>query len=447
MKKLRKLALFTLTLSLSNCSSNSWFGEDKIATITGDRVPVAEKSQDLEVESTISSLSFSADSTVNPTVLNGNQVYSDNSNFHLDFKDSPSTSFSYSSHGSLVYPIEPVVMDDKLYFIEANGYIKSYSLETGELLWENSKIYEQFNAGLTNIFRSHFVAGGLKIDENILYATFGLNHVLAVNLENGETLWDAKLSSPTRAIPVRHNDDIIIQTIDNKIFALSKTDGSIVWSRLGTQSEISILNIFAPVLKGDILYSKESNDEVYFLNATTGEELGESSIASKSSSRGLAKTAIMNFDGKLFPDHDALYAVNSRGYLVRIKSQNGEVEYLKDLKINRDLLIVQDYIFTISNNYTLIAVNKNNGSVKWKLDLTKKKDNGKIDTDYFLNTPIMANGQLFVLDNQGNAQIIDPSNGKVLKTLEGLTENVYLKPMVWNGKLVLASDKGSIDIY
>lgn len=447
MKIRSKLGLFTLCGLLSSCSSDSWFGDDKIAKITGERLPVAEKSQDLEVESTISSLSFSVDSTVNPTVLNGNQVYSDNSNFYLELKDSPSKSFSYASSGKLVYPIEPVVMDGKLYFVEASGFVKGFDLETGDLIWENSTIYDQFNSGFANIFRDHFVAGGLKIDNNILYATFGLNHVLAVDLESGKTIWDSKLSSPTRAIPVMYNDIVIIQTIDNKIFGLSKETGSINWSHFGTQSEISTLNIFAPLIKGEILYSKESNDEVYFLNATTGEELGESSIASKSSSRGLAKTAIMNFDGKLFPDHDALYAVNSRGYLVRIKSQNGEVEYLKDLKINRDLLIVQDYIFTISNNYTLIAVNKNNGSVKWKLDLTKKKDNGKIDTDYFLNTPIMANGQLFVLDNQGNAQLIDPSNGKVAKTLEGLTENVYLKPIVWNGKLVLASDKGSIDIY
>lgn len=447
MKKRSKLALFTLCTLLASCSSDSWFGDEKIAKITGDRISVTEKSQDLEVETTLNSLPFSVDSNVNPTVLNGNQVYSDNSNFHVKLKDSPSMSFSYASSGKLVYPIEPVVMDGKLYFVEASGNIKAYSLETGDLLWVNSTIYDQFNSGFANIFRDHFVAGGLKIDDNILYATFGLNHVLAVNLENGQTIWDAKLSSPTRAIPVKHNDNILIQTIDNKIFALSKNDGLVVWSHFGTQSEISTLNIFAPVLKGEILYSKESNDEVYFLNATTGEELGESSIASKTSSRGLSKTAIMNFDGKLFPDHDALYAVNSRGYLVRIKSQNGEVEYLKDLKINRDLLIAQDYIFTISNNYTLIAVNKNNGSVKWKLDLIKKKDNGKVDTDYFLNTPIMVNGQLLLVDNQGMAQLIDPSNGKVVKTLEGLTENVYLKPMVWNGKLILASDKGSIDIY
>lgn len=447
MKKLSKIALITLSVFITNCSSNSWFGEDKISKITGERNSVTEKSKDLEVVSTLSSESFLADAVVNPTMLNGNQVYSDNSNFNVEFKEKSSLSFSYAKSGKIIYPIEPVVYDGKIYFIEASGYIKAFNLETGDSLWENSTIYDQFNAGFTNIFRDHFVAGGLKIDSGFLYATFGLNHVIAVDLENGKTLWDIKLSSPTRAIPVVYNDSIIIQSIDNKIFSLAKSDGKVLWSHFGTQSEISILTIYSPTLKGDVLYSKESNDEVYFLNASNGEELGETSISSKASSRGLSKTAIMNFDGKLFPDHDAFYAINSRGYLVRIKSENGEVDYLKDLQINRDLLVVQDYIFTISNNYTLIAVDKNSGSVQWKLDLAKKKDDGKIDPNYFINTPIMTNGKLFVMDNEGKGKLIDPIKGTIDQTMSDMTENVYLKPMVWNGKLILVSDTGSVDIY
>lgn len=209
-------------------------------------------------------------------------------------------------HLELKYGIEAsgVIVNDTLYVGSLDGIMYSVQAETGQVNWKfdtkaeitaqplvyNGLVY--FLNGASSLFsldaktgRQNWVysrqetatkmtiRGGSRptFSNGIIYSGFSDGSVVAINASTGTPLWEVSLNKNGRfkdidATPVIDADHIYINSYDDKLYCLSKTNGSIIW-------KYPTGGATAPVLTGNKIIFSTSTGSVISLDKKTGDPI------------------------------------------------------------------------------------------------------------------------------------------------------------------------------
>lgn len=191
--------------------------------------------------------------------------------------------WSYDSKAEIV--AEPSLHNNSLYFLNGGNSLFSLNAGTGKLNWVYSR--QETTTKMT-------VRGGSRpsFAEGSLYAGFSDGALVSLNSMTGTVQWEVQLNNNSRfkdidASPVVDGETVYINSYDDKLYAISKANGSILWkSALGGAS--------APVVSGDKLYYSASTEQFVCLNKKTGE------LIWKKDTKGLASEPILLKDFVIF---------------------------------------------------------------------------------------------------------------------------------------------------
>lgn len=430
---------------LSGCGSETWFGKDKVLDMPGERVPLVARSKDLFVGENAKHISLP--NSVKNTKWNGsfNQFGNHFSNLSWQVKTEPSLSISYSKPTFLVQSSTPNIDDGKLFVLSVDGTIHSYDAVSGSELWANPFFSQEENRGFFDFILDKFLVGGIKKDGDTLYATAGIAKVIALDASTGQTLWTTSFSSPIRSIPLVVDDLLILQSIDNKIYALNKSDGSSVWTHFSNFEDLSSLAVSTPLKHDKFVIAKFSNDEVVALDKFTGEELWSNGLVSQQRF-GLIARANFNSNNSFHLGDHYLITSNSKGSIFKLDLQTGTIIWHKDVAATGKSWLVGDALFFISSANDLVALDVRDGSAAWILNLSKYDENGKPLTDLYVSTPAVADGYVYVLNNKGELTQVNASTGAKTNTF-AISEDAYLGPIFANGHMFIVSNNGGLDVF
>ncbi len=430
---------------LCSCGSETWFGREKILNMPGERVPLVARTKDLVIDEKNKHIDI-PNSTIN-TKWNGsfNQFNNRSSNLSWDANSPLSTAIGYSRPSFLVQSSIPSIDGDKLFVISVDGLIYAYDINSGSRLWTNAFFSQEENRGLLDFFLDKFLVGGIKKEDNVLYATAGVAKVLALDATTGETFWNASFSSPIRSVPLVINDLVILQSIDNKIYALNKSDGSSVWTHFANSEDLSSLAVSTPLERGQFIIAKFNHDEVVAIDKNTGEELWSNGLVSQQRS-GLVARSSFNSNSSFHLGENYLVTSNSKGHIFKIDLQTGAVVWDKDIAATGKSWLVGDHLFFISTSNDLIALDTHDGKVTWVLGLSKQSESGKPIPDLYVSNPVVADGYVYVLNNKSELFQIDVSAGKIITTL-AIPKDVYLGPIFANGHMFVISNNGVLTVF
>lgn len=179
--------------------------------------------------------------------------------------------WSYDSKAEIV--AEPSLHNNSLYFLNGGNSLFSLNAANGKLNWVYSR--QETTTKMT-------VRGGSRPSyaEGFLYAGFSDGALVSLNSATGTVQWEVQLNNNSRfkdidASPVIDAGTIYINSYDDKLYAISKSNGSILWkSTLGGAS--------APLVVGDKIYYSSSSEQFVCLNKQTGE------LVWKKDTKGLA---------------------------------------------------------------------------------------------------------------------------------------------------------------
>ena len=107
-----------------------------------------------------------------------------------------------------------------------------------------------------------------------------------------------------------------------------------------------------------------------------------------------------------------------------------------------------DWVFTLTDDARLLAIQRGTGKVRWMTQLrrykkeTKKKKKGPI----FWVGPVLAGNKLWVANSRGRLAYVNPMDGK-LSAFTKLGKPVSLAPVVANQTLYVLDDGGKISAY
>lgn len=427
MKKLSPIFIFTiLTLLLgSGCSSNKKIDDKNAISVflKDDSVKIDPSLKDapIKVPDQIKNTSWTANNNQEienfyfPSSIS--KIKNDWENFRL-FSD---------------YRVfAPVINEGKIYHLDVKGNLYAKNLSDLKIIWKKRLT--------SRLSFKEFTDGKLSFYNNKIFVSGGYNFVFCVNAENGEIIWEKKLSAMAISTPIADDSQVYVITNDNKTYALSTFDGSINWAHSGILKPTGIIGSANPVLTKTSVISAYSSGEIYALNKTAGDSfwVNDLNIGKIDNSDFILNDA----DATPIVKDGVVYAIGNGGLMMAIKLSDGSQIWQKELASITNFWVAGDFIYLVNNDNKIICIYKKTGAVKWFAELKKYLKEKKTETKIIYNGIVMAGNNLLLTNSDQKLLVVSPLDGTILQTKK-LNGKVYHSPVVVDGKAYLQT----IDSY
>lgn len=431
MRKINSAIIMVLLMATaSGCAKNA----NKLASLTGERVPVLEG--DVNGEQMFSKDPFGLPAAAQNTSW---PAQGDVCNFTVGDQLKKVQNLDVQLL-RLKYNDAPIAIDGNIiYLFNSNGSIEALDAK-GDQVWKTE--YEKAKGFLEE---SKFI-GNISVYQKTLFATYGTSQIKAFNIEDGSLQWSVKLTSTARSKPYVYKNIVLVQTVDNKLMALDSETGKVRWSHYGVPNDANIVNSITPIVKDDKVFVNYSSREIFALNINNGSEVWSYKIKQDLFSKK-SLSDFTNADPQIFIDHTigALIATSSHGDLVALKIKDGELIFNKKLGINNAAIGCGSYVYYTSNPNVLSAVSKKTGDNVWIVNLleaSQYKDEPKL----YWSAPVLIDSQVFIHNSFGEGMFFSAQTGAYISTIDVISDSTA-QPIVANNKLYLMNNDGGIGVY
>jgi outer membrane protein assembly factor BamB len=318
--------------------------------------------------------------------------------------------------------LTPVMRDDKLYTIDAEGTLYVIDRFSGK---------EQRRLSL-----EEKVSSGLAIDRTNFYLSTFDGELIAVNILSGEEVWRAKLTSEAVAAPVVNGELVIVQTIDGKVAAFEASDGEQRWRYDSVGPVLSLRGTAEPLVSRRYTVTSFANGELFAFRNDTGQPLWKSTLALPKGRTELER--LVDADGQPVLDGDTLYAVAYQGKLVALSAVDGQELWAKDVSSFNQLAHGFGQLFVTTADGEVIAYDKSSGKVLWQND----------DFQYRrLSSPKIFDQFVLAADFEGYIHVLSVSDGATMARKYPDSDGVMGKMIVRGDMLYVYARSGDIVAY
>ncbi len=145
--------------------------------------------------------------------------------------------------------------NNSIYFGSSNGKVYALDKATGDRKWPE---YETFD----RIWTSPVISDG------VIYVSSYDNKLHAISSTDGKKLWQIELPSAICSSPAVSKDIIYCGTFDRNLYAIKKTNGSILWKfESGNWFWSDVL------VNGNVIYAACLDSRIYAIDADSGKEM------------------------------------------------------------------------------------------------------------------------------------------------------------------------------
>ena len=323
---------------------------------------------------------------------------------------------------------KPAFLNDELIFFDKKGSITKYD-NSQKIIWKNNH-YSKVEIKLKP--KLYFA-----IDNENLLVVDSISKYYSVNINTGNLNWMKSNTYPFNSEIRKHKDKIFVVDYKNTLRCYNIKDGTECWN-LQTDNSFTISNS-----KNSLIIINES---VIFNNS-----LGD--ITAVDIKTGLISWQLptqnsniinetYNFKiSKLVSDGKSIFFSNNKNEFYSVDFQTGITNWVNKINSNITPIIINNLIFTISNEGYLFTIEKNTGNIIRINDVYKNykiKKRKKITPVGF----VVAKNKMYLTRNNGIMTIVDLNVGNILKNKK-ISSQYISEPFIYNEHLYVIK-KGSI---
>jgi len=330
----------------------------------------------------------------------------------------------------------PVVFGNRVFTLDAAGTVRAFSVSGGNRIWQTSLVPEkEASAGgffsLGSSIGTGGYGGGLAADEGRLYGVSGFGKVAAMNPANGKILWEKELGTAVRAAPAAVGGRVFIVTLEGRFYCLSGADGSELWASRGLPQRASLLMSTSPVVEGDVVVVPYPSGDLVALRVSDGTPLWSENLAR---SRSTSAMASLSDAARPSISQGTVYGVGHGGRMAATKISTGERVWSFNLAGVHTPWVAGDNIFVVGVNGQLLAIARQDGKIRWTVQLPGAKT---------WAGPVLAGGLLWLAYNKGQLVGVDALTGRVTRQ-QSLGSPVYVSPVVVQGRMFVFTDNARL---
>jgi len=331
----------------------------------------------------------------------------------------------------------PVVADNKLFAVDADATLHAFAADTGAKLWSVQLTTDKKN-------REARFGGGVSYEDGKLYATDGIGDVVSVDAADGKINWRVKPGGPLRGAPTVANGSLYLLSLDNQLYALSQTDGSVAWTQAGSLESQGVFGVAAPASSRGTVIAGFSSGELNAYRYENGRSLWQDTLSRTSVSTSVSSLADIDADPVI--DQNRVYAIGEGGRMVALELTTGRRIWEQNIAGISTPWIAGEWVFVETDDARLLCLSRANGKVRWISPIGAFKNMKKRKGSIVWHGPILAGGTLWLTNSLGQIVPVTPATGEIRKRIKGSGPFTF-SPTVANNMMYVLDQKGRITAY
>lgn len=340
-----------------------------------------------------------------------------------NMKELWSVNFGKGSGSRNMLLARPIVVNNIVYTQDVEGTVSAFDLANGHKIFKQKlKPENKSDSGST------MNGSGLASDGKNIYALTGFGGVFALNASTGDILWRKDLDTPLRASPTVKGGTLLVQTIDNQLFAFDTADGSEIWTYEISAEETVLAGSAAPAYddQKEIVVAAFSNGELQAFNSRIGYPLWSNNLVGPSQFGSISQ--INTVKGLPVIDKGVVYATGNSNQTLAANIETGDIVWQRDIGSVNTPLVDEQAVFIVSNNFELLALDKSTGETLWQKPLLENIK-AKKRRELYISDPLLINSELMLVVSNGLVLTFNPHNGEQ-KSEFNIKEDVPFAPVV-----------------
>ncbi|HEY4041076.1 MAG TPA: PQQ-binding-like beta-propeller repeat protein, partial [Rhodopila sp.] len=329
---------------------------------------------------------------------------------------------------------QPVVLNGSVFTMDSAAVASGFSLAQGKRLWQADTKPKEVDS--TN------VGGGLGADGTTLYADNGLSVLVALDIATGKEKWRSNLGVPARSAPTIADGRVFVTTIEDRLIAYAAVDGRQLWSHQAAEPTIAMLTQPAPAYYRGLVVAGFGSGELACLHADSGSIVWTDGLGA---SQGRATVAdFLSIRGLPVIVNGLVYAISMGGLLVCNDVPTGRRVWERQIAGENTPYIAGDWMFVISAEQQIGAININDGRISWITQLPRWEDAQKRKDTLTWYGPLLISDRLVVTGISKDALSISPYTGEILGHIELSAPAAPTIPVVAGGTLLIVTNDGRL---
>ncbi|MEO1407964.1 MAG: PQQ-binding-like beta-propeller repeat protein, partial [Pseudomonadota bacterium] len=311
---------------------------------------------------------------------------------------------------------------------------KAFDLETGQRKWSVG-----LKSGSRRDRRSF--GGGVALAGDQIIVSSGFGFVALLDAENGDEVWRRDLGSPVSGAPTVKDDNVLVVTQNNEIFALSLNTGDVEWSDQAIAESARVLGAPSVAAIEDLVVAPFSSGEVIAYLESNGRRLWTDALTR--SGRFTPISALNDIAARPVLSAGVVYAASQSGIFAAIDGRSGQRIWSQPIGSVQAPALVGEYLFLAGVDGQIVCVASNSGAVIWATQLPRFKNEGRRRGRISYAGPIVASDRVIVASSEGDLIALSPQTGEELTRID-LKGPVFIEPIAVGDQLIVLTDEGRL---
>ena len=323
----------------------------------------------------------------------------------------------------------PIFLKEGLIFFNQKGTIIKYDYDK-RIIWKQNlykKAEKRLNPNL--IFFKH--------NQNLIIAD-NLSKIYLIDLKTGELIWSKNNTYPVNSDIKAFEDKFFLVDLTNTLRCFYIKDGSECW-KVRTEESFTISNKKNSIIvvNQNIIFSNTIGD-ITAVDIFTGVVVWQ---LPTQSSKIINKT--YNFEiSNLVSDEKFVYFSNNKDQFYSVDLRTGTPNWINTLSSSLTPILIDDLIFTVSNDGFLFVIQKNQGNIIRITDVYKNLKIKKRKKILPLGIKV-GNKNLYLTSNNDMLTVIELVSGNILKN-QKISGSILSEPLIYNENLYLVKNSSVI---
>ena len=327
---------------------------------------------------------------------------------------------------------QPIVAGDFVFTVDSSNQVTALGVKTGRKIWQKDLLPGDMTASSS---------GGVAYEDGRVFVSTSFAQLIALDAKTGKVLWRQHLSGPMRGAPTVRAGRVVVVTVDDHTYCVAADDGQIVWSHQGASEPASMLAGNSPAVDGNFVVVPYSSGELFALRIENGSVVWQYSVSNVARTQGVA--TLTDITGRPVIDRGRVYVVGHADVLVALDLRTGKRLWSRDIGGIESPWVAGDYLFLITNNNELIAVDTTSGNLVWVTQLQTWKSPEKKKDRVVWTGPVLASNRLIIGSNTGKLASVSPYTGAILGQTD-IDDGVSVPPVVANNSLYFYTDDADV---